>query len=54
MTKQTWDDQMITWNKTQKIWKPKHKNWMVQDGIENRTMKNADVGRSDLCWLFFS
>jgi len=27
---------------------------MVQDGIENRTMKNADVGRSDLCWLFFS
>jgi len=27
---------------------------MVQDVVEDRTIKNADVGRSDLCWLFYS
>jgi len=29
--------------------KPKHKNQMVQDGVENRTIKNIDSGNSDLC-----
>jgi len=27
---------------------------MVQDGVENKTMKNVDSGSSNLCWLFCS
>jgi len=43
------DSTKIKAHKQNKIWNPKHKNWMVQYVVENRTMKNVDYGSSDLC-----
>jgi len=36
------DSTNIKAHKHDKIWKFKHKSWMVQDWVENRTMKNAN------------